>query len=422
MSNQPVRPTNRREFMSKLIEPAYDPRYPIQDEVFSEPAKLGQPEQNRAKEVSVKGDNIRDFKIGIQDFDEALMYYFTEVIKPSVIQNNTRLNVPVIYGDPENWKSVQADGYYRDKNGKLMAPLIMFRRKSITQNRGLGFKLDGNSVRNLQLFKKGFNKRNIYNNFAALNNRVPETEYVASITPDYVTVEYDCIVWTYFVEQMDPLIESINFASRTYWGDPNKFQFHASIESFEESITYEVGEDRAVKNTFSITLNGYIIPESVNKSLAAANRVYGVSQIVFGMEVADSPAETISTQRKKAGKSLGAIVAQDGNNVVVNQITNNYVGFNPAVGDYLALNKQLTGTYLNSTTVVFPQGWAVPPSPLPANSVDNFTFFVNGMYIEPTSIVSFTDGVTVSTLVINPTLLGYSFESSDVILGIGKFN
>ena len=34
-----------------------------------------------------------------------------------------RLNVPVLYGSPERWKSVQKDGFYRDKNGKIQAPL-----------------------------------------------------------------------------------------------------------------------------------------------------------------------------------------------------------------------------------------------------------------------------------------------------------
>jgi len=421
MANQIVRPTSRREFMDKLVEP-YDPKYSNPNEIFSEPTKLGQPEINRAKEVSVKDDNVRDYKIGIQDFDEALMYYFQNVLKPSVIQNNTRVNVPVLYGSPENWKTVQSDGYYRDANGKLLAPLIMFKRRSITQNRTLGNKIDGNSTKNIQLFKKKYSKRNIYGNFNVLNNRNPEVEYVASITPDYVTVEYDCLVWTYFIEQMDSLVESINFASRTYWGDPTKFQFYSSIESFEESINYEVGEDRAIKNSFSLTLNGYLIPDSVNKSMAAVNRVFGVSQVVFGLETSNSSAEITSTTKTKTGKSIGKALVQDGTNVVVNQNITNNNAFDPAIGNYLSNNKQVTATYLNATTVVFPNGWATAPSPLPANSIENFNFFVNGMYVEPTSIVSFTNGGSTSTLVINPTLLGYSFEASDVILGIGKFN
>lgn len=420
MANQTVRPQNRREFMSKLLDPPYDPQYGKPEVPFSEPTKLGQPEINRAKEISTKDDNVRDYKIGIQDFDNALMYYFTNVLKPSVIQNNTRLNVPVLYGNPENWKTVQSDGYYRDKNGRLMAPLIMFKRRSVTQNRNLGNKLDGNVSRNMQLFQKKFSKRNIYSNFSAINNRNPEIEYIASITPDYVTVEYDCIVWTYFVEQMDGLIEAINFASRTYWGDPNKFQFYSSIDSFEESLTYEVGEDRAVRNSFSLTLNGYIIPDSVNKSIAAMNRVYGISQVVFGLETTLGNAETISTGTLTK-KSLAQASVQDGTNTVINQtIINSEV--DPAIVSYLAINKQVTGIYANSTTVTFPSGWATAPSPLPATSATDFNFFVNGMYVEPTSIVSFTNSGTYSTLVINPTLLQYSLESNDVIVGVGKFN
>lgn len=417
MANQVVRPQNRKEFMSKLVEPAYAPKEGKPEVPFSEPTKLGQPEINRAYQVSTKNDNVRDYKIGIKDFDEAIVYYFQNVIKPSVVQNNTRLDVPIIIGTPENWKTVQADGFYRDKNGKLMAPLIMIKRRSVTQNRGLGNKLDGNVVKNLQLFQKKYSKRNYYSNFSALNNRNQEVEYVASITPDYVTVEYDCIVWTYFVEQMNGLVEAINFASRTYWGDPTKFQFYSSIESFEESITYEVGEDRAVKNNFSITLNGYIIPDSVNKDIAATNRVYGVSEIVFGLETTSGDAETIQT-KKLTKKSLAQASVQDSTVTIVNGTGQS---LDIAVVDYLALNKQVIGTYVSSNTATFPYEWAVAPASLPATTAQSFTFFVNGQYIDENVIVSFTQGSGISTLVIDTDVLGFQLESFDTIVGIGKF-
>ena len=86
---------------------------------------------NRALQTSFKGDNVKPFSIGIQDIDEAVFYYFENVIQPSVLQNGQRLPVPVIYGSPEKWKSYQKDGYYRDQNGKIMAPLIMFKRDSL---------------------------------------------------------------------------------------------------------------------------------------------------------------------------------------------------------------------------------------------------------------------------------------------------
>ena len=420
MAIQVVRPQNRKEFMSKLIGPAYAPNEGTVQKPFSEPTKLGQPEQNRAYEISERKDGDKDFTIGIKDVDEALMYYFNNHLKLSVVQNNSKLIVPVIYGTPENWKSVQMDGYYRDQNEKLMAPLLMFKRSSVTQNRNLGYKLDGNQVYNVQLFKKAFTQRNIYSNFNALNNRVPETKYVVSATPDYVTVEYECIVWTYFVEQMDKLIEALNFASRSYWGDPNRFLFYSSIESFDDSITYDIGDNRAVRTNFNITLNGYLIPDSLNKKLATPGNAYGISRVIFGLETSSGTEEFQA--RIKKGKSGGSksVLLNDSVNIV-NNITNN-TGTDTAAITYLNTNKTVTGAFVSANTVTFPNGFLTAPSGLPATSVNNFTFFVNGQYVEATSIVSFTNGVTTSTLVLNTTALQYELEASDVIIGVGKFN
>lgn len=416
MATQVVRPQNRREFMSKLVGPAYDPQAGEVPKPFSEPTKLGQPEQNRAREISVKGDTEKDFYIGIKDLDEAVFYYFNNVLKLSVVQNNTKLSVPILYGTPENWKSIQNDGYYRDGQGKLMAPLLMFKRKSITQNRNLGYKLDGNLVHNLQTFKTRFNKRNFYSNFNILNSRAPEEKYVVSITPDYVTVEYECVVFTYFVEQMDKLIEALNFASRSYWGDPNRFQFMSSIETFQDEIASAVGENRAVRSSFNITLNGYLIPDTVNKKIANANIYYGVSSVKFGLETATSSEEFTAKKAIGASARKTNVTLTDSRNVT--NITNQYADFDPLVVTYLNTNKSVTGTVVNSSTVTFANAWLAAPSGLPATSAANFSFFVNGQFVEPTSITSFTDG---STLVLNTAALGYSLEADDVVLAIGKF-
>lgn len=416
MSIQVVRPENRKEFMSRLVGPAYAPNEGTVQKPFSEPTKLGQPEQNRAYEISERKDGDKDFTIGIKDVDEALMYYFNNHLKLSVVQNNSKVTVPVIYGTPENWKSVQLDGYYRDQNEKLMAPLLMFKRSSVTQNRSLGYKLDGNQVHNVQLFRKGFTKRNVYSNFNILNNRVPETKYVVSATPDYVTVEYQCIVWTYFVEQMDKLIEQLNFASRSYWGDPNRFLFYSSIESFEDSITYDIGDNRAVRTNFNITLNGYLIPDSLNKKLATPGNAYGISRVIFGLETSTGT-EEFGVKVKKGKSGAKPVTLSDSTNIVVNQtlVSSQEIA-------YINTNKTVTGTYASSNTVVFPNGFLIAPTGLPPTSVINFTFFVNGQYVEASSIISFTDNTTTSTLVLNTTALGYELEASDVIVGIGKFN
>jgi len=415
MAIQKVRPQNRKEFMSKLVGPAYDPKEGTVPQPFSEPTKLGQPEQNRAYQTTVKGGREKDFYIGIKDIDEAVMYYFNNVLKLSVIQNNARVNVPVIYGTPENWKSVQADGYYRDENGKMMAPLLMFKRSNITQNRDLGYKLDGNLVHNLQTFKTAFNSRNFYSNFNVLNSRVPETKYVVSVTPDYITVTYECILWTYFVEQMDKLIEAVNFASRSYWGDPNRFQFLSSIESFEDAISYEIGENRAVRSNFTLTLNGYLIPDTINKKLANASIYYGVSKIIFGLEMTDAEQREASIKMRKSRNIKPVLLNDSVNNV---NIVNNYGNLDPATLTYLVTNKTVVGTYVSSNTVNFSNAWLPAPGDLPPTSASNFSFFINGQYVEPSSITSFTDG---SVLTLNTAALGYSVEPTDVVIAIGKF-
>lgn len=409
-----VRPQNRREFMNKLIEP-YSKEYGNPNEVFSENAKAGTPEINRAREISQRKDTDKNFQIGIKDINEAVMYYFKNVLKLSVIQNNTRIPIPIIYGTPENWKSVQEDGYYRDGYSKLMAPLIMFKKSSMSQNRNLGNKIDGNVVRNVQLFEKGYSRRNVYTRLDAFQPRAEEKEYVVSITPDYVTIQYECLIWTHFVEQMDSVMEAINFASRTYWGDKNRFQFYSDIESFEDNMTYEVGEERVVRTSFNISLNGYLIPNSINKELAVANRTFGVSKVIFGMELAGSEQEIISAMNKPKSKQAASVVAADSANITVVDSA-----FDVAVVTYLNTNKESVGTYVNATTINF-GSWLQAPQTLPATSIDNFIFSCNGQIIEKTAISSFLEVSGGSQLVINPSILGYFFESDDVIVAMGKF-
>jgi len=281
---QQVRPETRREFMDKLVVP-YDPAYGNPNIIPSQPFKPGQPEINRAYETAYDPTGDKKFSIGIKDIDQAVLYYFNNVLQLSVYQNNDKILVPVIYGLPEKWKSIQKDGYYLDGNGKTMPPLLMYRRESIVQNRTLGNKLDGNNAHNVQLFEKGFSRKNIYDNFHILQNQKPQKEYVVVVTPDYVTVTYKCIVWTSFVEQMDSIIEALNFASNSYWGDPSSFQFLTKIEAFNDALAFDQGEDRFVRTEFSMTLNGYLIPDTINAYLAQLQgKSYNICKIVFNTE------------------------------------------------------------------------------------------------------------------------------------------
>ena len=228
---------------------------------------------NRGLDVSRSEDTQDDFRVGIKDIDTAIFYYFNEVIKPTVIQNGSPINVPVVYGSPERWKSMQADGYYRDKNGKMQAPLIVFRRETVEKNRNIGNKMDANNPNNYGVFSQNYSKKNVYDRFSALNNRIGTTEYYAVAIPDYVNITYSCVIFTDYVEQNNKLVEAINFASDSYWGDPSKFHFRAMIDSYTTSSEIVQGRDRIVKSNFTVNLLGHIVTDTVN-ALAVNSKKY----------------------------------------------------------------------------------------------------------------------------------------------------
>ena len=243
---------------------------------------------NRSLQNSWKGDTVKPFTVGIQDLDEAIMYYFQNVIRPFVMQNGNRIEVPVIYGSPERWKSTQKDGYYKDKNGAIMSPLIMFKRNSVEKNRSIGNKLDANHPNLYGVMKKKYDTKNFYSNFGVLNNRKPEQQFYAVTIPDYVTITYSCIVNTYYVEQLNGIVEAINYASDAYWGNPQRYQFKASIDSF--NIIAEVPQDsvRVVRSTFDIKLYGYIIPNTLQNNINSLSKFRNKSKLIFGLEASSN--------------------------------------------------------------------------------------------------------------------------------------
>jgi hypothetical protein len=249
---------------------------------------LAKSSENRGNRQSFRGDNVKPFNIGIQDLDEAVFYYFKNVIQPSVYQNGERLPVPVIYGAPEKWKSYQRDGYYRDIKGKIMAPLIMIKRTSMEKDRSLTRKLDANNPNNYNVFTKKYDKKNAYDQFAVLNNRIPAKQFYASAVPDYLTLNYDCVIFTYYVEQLNKVVESIQYASDAYWGDPERFKFKASIDSFAFQTEMQTDNERIVRSSFSIKLHGYVVPEILQRDLNGIEKYSEKTKIIFSMET-DTP-------------------------------------------------------------------------------------------------------------------------------------
>lgn len=414
-------PKNAAEISQEQVNPYLkNEGKPVSDTVFS---------KNRGKDFSFKGDTVKDVSVGLEDLDYAVMYYFEKVIKPSVIQNGQKITVPVIYGSPERWKSVQADGFYRDANGKGLAPLIMFKRESVEKNRNLGNKLDGNKAHLYQVIGTKYNIKNAYDKFSIVNNRIPSEQYYVSVVPDYVTLTYSCVIFTDYVEQNNKLVEAIQFASDSYWGDPNRWKFKARIDSFTTTTLLEQGEDRAARSTFNLVLNGYILPDTVNKDLAVArNKFYTTSQVIFDLEVIDGAGTTTNIDElkfanKPAAKNATGATSFIGGGI---NVTQNITTGGASSGDLDYINTNITKIANNVTVpniVTFSSTSILQPpagSSLPPTSINNFVFYVNGQYI-PSSAVSIIEsgGNVIATF--NTSSIGYSLNLTDEITAIGKF-
>jgi len=282
---------------------ATNPQFPTIDGVKKPETRAN---VNRGRITTRKDDKVQDVSIGLQDHDEAIMHYFNKVIKPSVIINGNRTNVPVIYGSPERWKSVQRDGFFRDKEGKLQSPIIMFKRDSVEKRRDLGNKLDGNNPQLYYTFQQQYTKKNQYDNFSVLQNRRPQREYHTVVVPDFVILNYTCIIFTAFIAQNNKLIEMINFTSDSYWGDEERFKFNAKIDTYSNTVELAQGSQRQIKTEFGLKLQGYLVPDSINKELAKKPQKYfSKSTVVFNDELIVTPTGIPKTReqvREATGK------------------------------------------------------------------------------------------------------------------------
>jgi len=227
---------------------------------------------NRANQVRRDKDTIANFNIGLYDIDETIKYYFDEVIKPQVKNSNGETQgVPIIYGDPQRWQSVQKSGFYRDKDGKIQLPLIMYKRTGIAKVKELSRHFDNEENNLYYSFENNRTQINRYDNFSVLIGAKPVKERYKVVVPDYLDMSYECIIWTDLIVQMNKIIESIQYADNMYWGNPERFKFIARLGDFTNTVEVSAGDDRLVKTTFSIDMRGYVIPEALQKKLRHAS-------------------------------------------------------------------------------------------------------------------------------------------------------
>jgi len=218
---------------------------------------------NRGREIKSEQTDIKK-SITLFDIDYAMMSYLEDTVLPTLKDSKgASIKIPVIYGNSERWNGARRQGIFRDSKGKIQLPILMIRRTSITKDDSM--QMPNRHISYPAITK--YSKDNRYDRFTALGSGVkPKQEIFRIAMPDYVEVNYDCMCWTSFTEQLNEVIEQLNFAS-SYWGDKEKFKFKTSVSEY--TIVNEVGEgtNRINRVEFSLNVKAYLLPEKFDGEL-----------------------------------------------------------------------------------------------------------------------------------------------------------
>jgi len=239
---------------------------------------------NRGYLYSRTDDDIKNPSVTLMDMDSAITFYFENVIQPSVEDNGENVKVPIMYASPERWKAIQRDGFMRDKKRQTITPVIAYRRTSVEKDETLPQdKLDANNPNLFYTFEKKFSQENRYDNFSTQIGNVPQKEYYNVTFPDYVTLSYDFIIWTSYIEQMNKIVERVVYSDGAYWGDPDKMRFRSTVDTFTDAT--EISDvERLVRTNFSVTMRGYLLPEGNFDHRSTTQKFLTPKRVIFGTE------------------------------------------------------------------------------------------------------------------------------------------
>ena len=228
-----------------------------------------------------KKDNVKNISVTLSDIDSAVIYYINNIIQPSVLDNGENVKVPIMYGSMERWKAIKRDGFIRDKKRKIITPLIVFKRNTIDINKNIPQdKLDANNPHMFYTFEKKYSKQNVYDKLSS------QKEYYNVSVPDYVTLNYNFIIWTSYINQMNGIIEKLNYSDGAYWGNPDKMRFKSVIDSFDDAT--EIGDtERLVRTNFNLTLMGYLLSEKGNDNKPTTNKFVTPQKVNFNESIVE---------------------------------------------------------------------------------------------------------------------------------------
>lgn len=356
--------------------------------------------------ISQKKSTKEDLKqsVSLFDIDYAMMSYLEDTALPTLDDNGRALKIPVIYGNSERWNGARRQGVFRDDKGKIQLPIMMIRRTSIAKDESM-------PMNNRHVSYQGitkYSKDNRYDRFTLLGKTVqPKYEIYKIQMPEYVELNYDCMVWTSYTEHLNAVIEQLQYTG-TYWGDKDKFKFRTSLGDF--NVVNEVGEgtERINRIEFSLTVKAYLLPEKFDGQ--------------------DNVKKSFSTKRVVIATETDVT----GNGRLEGMLTTPSPYYdNKDLIDFLSLNNNKTQNPTVNNTITFS---SIKPIKTPASLVSVVTagltvagqsydikIYINGVRYYPTTHFGFT--ITSSSLILNfnSANLGFTVDSEDEVVIIGKF-
>lgn len=233
---------------------------------------------NKAKQIRRDTDNVNNISIGLYDIDLAFKDFLERDVKPMVNDNGQLVSVPVMYANPEKWKSAQQDLFMRDDNGMILTPMIVFKRNSMSPNTDMAKLKVINSEDSNQLFEKKYTRDNRYDQYSVLTGQKPSKEYYSVEKPDYVNVEYSTIVWCDYQEQVNKIVEQIVFFQGRSFGD--RFKFVVKSDSYQFETIADLGQDRITKAEITLQVKAYLLPEFAGIR-NNTKKMFSVGKIIF---------------------------------------------------------------------------------------------------------------------------------------------
>ena len=314
---------------------------------------------NRA--LQYKKESIEQGKgVKLYDVDLAIAEHMIDTVLPTVEIFQEKQKIPVVYGNPERWKSAQKDGYLRDKKGILQIPLVMFKRNSIERDDNLSNTMNRHvSYPSVSMYSK----KHRYDKFSAMTGTQKPVELYDIIIPDYVSITYEVLIWTDFTEHMNKIVEAFQYATDEYWGDKGGFKFRTKIDSFDNTVEISEGSQRIVRTNFTMVVSAYLLPEQFNNQ-STHKKSISPKKVVWG------------TETDLTGLNQGGVT----NSTVEKRLYNEYSD----IIDFMSIRGSQQATFVDADTFKL-SNVELPKLPPELNGVfdtnDWFRLYINGVFI-----------------------------------------